>query len=137
MAKINKLILIVDDEPQNRKLFRDVLKHKGYTTIEAENGRQGVEMAEKFMPDLILMDMHLPIMDGIEATKHLLSNESTSRIPIVALTASVMPGDRERILEAGCQGYISKPVHISDLLSSVAEYLSLDYSKPSSGDDHG
>ncbi|WP_051328411.1 response regulator [Desulfatirhabdium butyrativorans] len=123
MNKPEKTILIVEDEPQNRKLFRDVLRFKGYATIEATDGQQGVEMAKKFLPDLILMDMNLPVMDGLEATAILIHASTTRHIPIIAITAYAMPGDKERILAAGCRGYISKPVHIADLVEQVARFF--------------
>lgn len=124
MNTSEKTILIVEDEPQNRKLFRDVLQFKGYAVIEATDGQQGVEMAREFQPDLILMDMNLPVMGGLDATAILNSTSATRHIPIIAITAYAMPGDKERILEAGCRGYISKPIHVTDLLEQVARYFS-------------
>lgn len=132
-----KTILIVEDEPQNRKLFRDVLEFHGYATIEAADGRRGIEMANQLAPDLILMDMGLPGMNGIEATRILVGAEATRRIPIVAITAFAMPGDKEKILEAGCRDYIAKPIHIPDLLNKVAEYLGSEPSPVADGENHG
>jgi CheY-like chemotaxis protein len=95
--------------------------------VEAGDGAQGVRMAREFQPDLILMDVQLPVMDGIAATRRLAGEPSTRRIPVVALTAYAMPGDRERILAAGCRGYISKPVSIPDLLAKIAAYKEPDH----------
>jgi len=124
MAKKKKeIILIVEDDPKNLKLFRDILQFKGYITIEATNGQQGVALAKEHKPDLILMDMQLPVMDGIEAIKIIKHDETTKGAVIVALTAYAMPGDKERMLAAGCHDYISKPVHIPEFLKKVAGYL--------------
>ncbi len=121
--KENKTILIVEDEPHNLKLFRDILQFNGYTTIEATDGRQGIDMARQYQPDLVLMDMELPVMGGIEATKRLKQDAETRHITIVALTANAMPGDKEKILAAGCQDYISKPFRLNDFLKKVAGYM--------------
>ncbi|MFC1933972.1 response regulator [Chloroflexota bacterium] len=119
---MGKVILIVDDEPKNLKLFGDLLRKFGYTTIEATDGKQGVELAKARKPDLILMDIMMPNMDGIEATRTLKADASTGSIPIVALTSYAMAGDKERILQAGCDEYITKPVDIKEFLKKVAEY---------------
>ncbi len=119
-----KVILIVEDEQKNLKLIRDLLQKFGYTTIEATDGKQGVEMAKATNPDLILMDMQMPVMDGLAATRILKADPTTSNIPIVALTANAMKGDEEKIREAGCDGYIAKPVDIKELLKEVSKYLS-------------
>ena len=114
-----KKILIVEDEPRNLKLLRDLLQRIGYETIEATDGEQGVELARARNPDLILMDIMMPKMDGIEATRILKTDTATKNIPILALTSYAMKGDRERTLEAGCDGYIAKPVDIQELLKAV------------------
>lgn len=119
-----KKILIVEDEPRNLKLFRDLLQRIGYETIEATDGEQGVELARARNPDLILMDIMMPKMDGIEATRILKADTATKNIPIIALTSYAMKGDRERTLEAGCDGYIAKPVDIQELLKAVEHFLS-------------
>jgi CheY-like chemotaxis protein len=119
----NKTILIVEDEPQNRKLFRDVLQYRGYTVLEAMDGREGIALARKHFPDLILMDIQMPVMDGISATRALKQNEITRHIRVVALTANAMPGDKEKILEAGCHDYISKPFRLHEFLEKIKEYL--------------
>ena len=119
-----KVILIVDDEPRNLKLFRDLLQASGYTTIEATDGEQGVELARARKPDLILIDVQVPVMDGLEATRILKADATTGNIPILALTSYAMKGDKERILKAGCDGYLAKPLDIKELLKTVTEYLS-------------
>ena len=119
-----RVILIVEDEPRNRKLFRDLLQLKGYATLEATNGKQGVEIAKEKKPDLILMDILMPIMDGLEATRILKTDVETKGIPIIALTSYAMKGDEERICEAGCNAYMTKPIDTREFLKKVAEYLS-------------
>ena len=121
---MTKLILIVEDEPKNLTLLRDLLQVSGYKTIEATDGEQGVELAKSKKPDLILMDVQMPKMDGLEATRILKADATTSNIPVLALTSYAMKGDKERILEAGCDGYLAKPLDIKELLKIVAEYLS-------------
>jgi CheY-like chemotaxis protein len=119
----NRTILIVEDELQNRKLFRDVLQYRGYTVFEAMNGKEGVALANQHLPDLILMDIQMPVMDGLSATRILKQNETTRDIMVVALTANAMPGDKEKILEAGCHDYISKPFRLHEFLEKIKEYL--------------
>ena len=119
-----KVILIVEDEQKNLKLIRDLLQKFGYTTIEATDGKQGVELAKTRRPDLILMDVQMPVMDGLEATRILKADATTKNIPIVVLTSYAMKGDKERILEAGCNEYLSKPIDIRELLKTVSKYLS-------------
>ena len=119
-----KVILIVEDEPKNLTLLRDLLQVSGYKTIEATDGEKGVELAKARKPGLILMDIQMPEMDGLEATRILKTDATTSNIPVLALTAYAMKGDEERILEAGCDGYLTKPFDIKELLKEVAENLS-------------
>ncbi len=121
---MTKVILIVEDEPKNLTLLRDLLQVSGYLTIEATNGKQGVELAKSKKPDLILMDVQMPVMDGLEATRILKADTTTGNIPILALTSYAMKGDEEKILEVGCDGYLAKPFDIQELLKQVAEYLS-------------
>lgn len=121
---MQKVILIVEDDPQNRKLFRDLLAFRGYTTLEAMDGKQGVEIALERKPDLIVMDIQMPVMDGLEATRILKADDATREIPVIALTALAMEGDEERILEAGFDGYIAKPIDTREFLKMVSEYLS-------------
>jgi len=117
-----KKILIVDDEPKNLKLMHDLLQMNGYDTVEAVDGEQGVTLATITKPDLILMDIMMPKMDGLEATRIIKAGETTKNVPIIALTSFAMDGDRERILSAGCDGYITKPVNIHELLKTVENY---------------
>ncbi|HZI82965.1 MAG TPA: response regulator [Casimicrobiaceae bacterium] len=117
------LILIVEDNERNLKLVRDVLQVKGFETIESGTAEQGIELAAERMPDLILMDIQLPGMNGIDALKVLRANPDTAKIPVVAVTASVMQQDRTLITEAGFDGYIGKPINIKEFLESVNRAL--------------
>ena len=118
-----KVILIVEDEPTNRKLVGDLLKRIGYITIEATDGKQGVELARAKKPDLILMDIQMPVMDGLEATRILKADATTKNIPVLALTSYAMEGDKERILEAGCDGYLTKPIDIQEFVKEVTNLI--------------
>jgi len=120
-------ILVVEDNPQNMRLVRKILKHAGYTVLEAENGMEGIAVTEYERPDLILMDVNLPDIDGLEATARLRGIPEVSHTPIIALTANAMVGDREKALEAGCDGYLPKPVSRMELLNTVADYLAGNY----------
>ena len=122
-GNVAKVVLIVDDEPKNLKLFRDLLQVAGYTVIEATDGKQGVELARTRKPNLILMDIQMPVMDGLEATRILKADATTRDIPIVALTSYAMSGDEQRMLQAGCDGYIAKPIDIHSFLKKVGEYF--------------
>lgn len=112
-------ILLVEDHPMNRDMLSRRLVRSGFTVLCATDGREGVEMACQCMPDLILMDMSLPEIDGWEATRRLKRIRETARIPIIALTAHAMSGDREKALEAGCDDYHPKPVDFSRLLQQI------------------
>lgn len=118
------VILIFEDDPKNLKLIRDLLQILNYKTFEATDGKQGVQLARDIKPDLILMDIQMPVLDGFEATKILKTDEDTKDIPIIALTACVMKGDIKKISEAGCDGYISKPIDTRKFMKKVTEYLS-------------
>ena len=120
-----KTILIVEDDPKSLTLVRDLLQVSGYSTIEATDGKLGIELARTKKPDLILMDIQMPEIDGLEATRILKMDTTTRNIPIIALTAFAMKGDKERVLEAGCDGYLIKPIDIKELLKTVTEYLSV------------
>ncbi len=126
---MEKVILIVEDDPKNLKLFRDLLQVSGYTTLEAADGKQGVELTREEKPDLILMDIHMPVMDGLEATKLLKNDDVTKDIPIIALTAYAMKGDEEKMREAGFDGYISKPIDVKGFLKKISEVISRDEKK--------
>ena len=116
-------ILVVEDNEKNMKLFRDVLEATGYRLLEATTGEQAVELAATHSPNLVLMDIQLPDIDGVEALGRLRGNERTASIPVVALTAQAMQDDRKRFLDAGFDGYISKPVDVVEFVRTVKEYL--------------
>ena len=116
----NELILIVEDNPQNQKLARDVLQVKGYRVLVAETAEAGIPMALKEKPDLVLMDIHLPGMNGIEALARLRGDAGTKAIPVFAFTASVMPQDRREITSAGFDGFVSKPINLKEFLDTIA-----------------
>jgi two-component system cell cycle response regulator DivK len=118
-------ILLVEDNEKNMKLFRDVLRAAGYETLEATTGGRAVELAIAHEPDLVLMDVQLPDLDGVEALGRLRADERTASIPVLALTAQAMLGDRERFLAAGFDGYVSKPVDIVALVDTVNVVLKL------------
>jgi two-component system cell cycle response regulator DivK len=117
-------VLVVEDNDKSMKLFRDVLEVSGYSTLEATTGEQAVELAVAHEPALVLMDVHLPGIDGVEALGQLRRDKRTSSIPVVALTAQAMSGDRDRFLDAGFDGYLSKPVDVNELLRAVREHCS-------------
>jgi two-component system cell cycle response regulator DivK len=119
----NELILIVEDNEKNRRLARDILQVKGYRILEAETAEIGLELAPKEKPDLVLMDIQLPGMNGIQALKKLREAEATRAIPVLAFTASVMPQDRREIMEAGFDGFLAKPINLKEFIASVAKAL--------------
>ena len=119
---MSKTVLIVEDEPKNLKLVRDLLQRFGYAAIEATDGEQGISLARERQPDLILMDVMMPKMDGLEATRILKADAVTKDIPIIALTSYAMKGDKEKALEAGCNRYIAKPVDIKELLRLIENF---------------
>ena len=118
-----ELILIVEDNEKNMKLVRDLLQVKGYETLETERAEEGIQMAREKKPDLILMDIQLPGMNGIEALCRLRDDPGTHDIPVVAVTASAMSQDREKIMAAGFDGYQRKPLEIKEFLAVVGEML--------------
>ena len=120
---MNKKILVVEDNPDNRILITDVLTSLDYETVVAVDGEEGVQAAEKEIPDLILMDLSLPKMDGWTATGRIKANPDLEHIPVIALTAHAMVGDREKALQAGCDDYISKPIDLRELANKLQEYL--------------
>ena len=117
------LILIVEDNDKNLKLVRDVLQVKGYATIEAGNAEDGIVLARERKPDLILMDIQLPGMNGIEAIGVLRADPATADIPVAAVTASVMPQDRNKITQAGFNAYVGKPINLKEFLDTVRKLL--------------
>jgi two-component system, cell cycle response regulator DivK len=116
-------ILLVEDNEMNRDMLSRRLVRNGYEVFLAMDGQQGLDMALSERPDLILMDMSLPVMDGWEATRRIKANDATRRIPVIALTAHAMAGDREKALEVGCDDYDTKPVEISRLVGKIAALL--------------
>jgi two-component system cell cycle response regulator DivK len=118
-----KTILIVEDNEKNMKLARDVLQAQGYATLEAVTGEDGVRLAREHRPDLVLMDIQLPGISGIEALAQLRADGATASIPVVAVTASVMQTDRRDIMAAGFDGYIGKPISLRPFLATVREHL--------------
>ncbi|MBK9209292.1 MAG: response regulator [Anaerolineales bacterium] len=116
-------ILYVEDNPDNRNLIRRVLNAEGYSVVEAINGKQAIEKLESNSVDLILMDINMPDMDGYTLTAKIKAIQKYSKIPIVAVTANVMRGDREKSLEAGCDGYIQKPIDIDALAQQIERFI--------------
>jgi CheY-like chemotaxis protein len=116
-------ILLVEDNEMNRDMLSRRLKRKGYDVVSANDGARGITMAQSETPDLILMDISLPIMDGLQATRQLKAAPDTQGIPIIALTAHAMAGDREKCLEAGCNDYATKPVEFPQLLAKIESFL--------------
>jgi two-component system cell cycle response regulator DivK len=120
---MGRKILYVEDNPLNMRLVRKILQNAGYKMLEAMDGLSGVEMAQNERPDLILMDINLPDIDGLAATLRIKSTPTLAHIPIIALTANTMHGDRERFMEAGCDGYIPKPIAKNELLTMISNFL--------------
>ncbi len=117
-----KTVLYIEDNPHNRRLVRRTLQRRGYEMVEADNGVTGLEMVRELTPPLVLLDIGLPQMDGIEVVKHIKADTELQKIPVIALTASAMRGDRERFLAAGCDDYLSKPIQVLELLQMVKQY---------------
>jgi two-component system, cell cycle response regulator DivK len=123
LSSSKKTILIVEDNDLNLKLFRDLLGANGYDTVETKEGYEAITLTKTLRPDLILMDIQLPEISGLEVTKRIKADKDISHIPIIAVTAFAMRNDEEKILHAGCQGYVSKPISIVDFLASVRYFL--------------
>jgi len=120
---MGKTVLIVEDNELNMKLFHDLLEAHGYTTIETRNGIEALDLARKHRPDLILMDIQLPEVSGLEVTKWIKEDDDLRSIPIVAVTAFAMKGDEERIRQGGCEAYLSKPISVSKFLETVRHFM--------------
>jgi two-component system, cell cycle response regulator DivK len=118
-----KTVLIVEDNELNMKLFNDLLEAHGYQTLKTSNGVEAVEIARSHRPDLILMDIQLPEVSGLEVTRWLKADEELKRIPVVAITAFAMKGDEERIREGGCEAYLSKPISVVKFVETVRNFL--------------
>ena len=119
----NELILVVEDNEKNRKLVRDVLTFKGYRLAEAETGEEGVRLARELHPDLVLMDIQLPGINGITALGQIREDPGIRHTPVIAVTASAMTHDRQKIMAAGFDGYQSKPINVKEFLAAVREML--------------
>jgi two-component system cell cycle response regulator DivK len=122
MYKPTKSVLVVEDNDLNMKLFHDVLEAGGYNVLQATDGMEGWRMAREHRPDLILMDIQLPEVSGLEVTKWLKDDETLKSIPVIAITAFAMTGDKVKILEGGCDAYISKPISIPDFLQTIDRF---------------
>lgn len=117
-----RIVLYIEDNFHNRRIVNKVLASRGFTVVEAEDGEQGLEMVRAMRPPLVLLDITLPGMDGIEVVKNVKSDETVQHIPVIAVTASAMRGDKERFLEAGCDDYLSKPIQVSELIDMVEKH---------------
>lgn len=120
---MSRTILIVEDNELNMKLFNDLLQAHGYNTLQAKDGRVVVELTRKNRPDLILMDIQLPEISGLEITKMLKADDDLRSIPVVAVTAFAMKGDEQKIRNGGCDGYIAKPISVASFLQTVSRFL--------------
>ena len=121
-----KTVMIVEDNELNMKLFNDLLEAKGYQTIQTRNGLEALDLARAHKPNLILMDIQLPEVSGLEVTKWLKEDDTLHKIPVIAVTAFAMKGDEERIRQGGCEAYISKPISVAKFLETIETYLSND-----------
>ncbi|MBN2071621.1 MAG: response regulator [Candidatus Krumholzibacteriota bacterium] len=116
-------ILLIEDNEKNAYLISFILKNSGYRVVEAMDGKTGISMVREIVPDLILLDIQLPVMDGYAIARELARDQKLKKIPIVAVTSYAMPGDRERIMDAGCAGYIEKPINPATFVSEFEKYL--------------
>ncbi|MEQ8178588.1 MAG: response regulator [Amphiplicatus sp.] len=123
MSAAPKTVLIVEDNELNMKLFHDLLEAHGYSTLQARTGPEALALAAQHRPDLILMDIQLPEISGLQVTQQLKNNDSLSSIPVIAVTAFAMKGDEERIRAGGCEDYIAKPISVAGFLEKVKRYL--------------
>ncbi|MEM8701655.1 MAG: response regulator [Pseudomonadota bacterium] len=121
-----KTVLIVEDNELNMKLFHDLLEAHGYNTLQTRTGIEALQLARDHHPDLILMDIQLPEVSGLEVTKWIKEDDTISSIPVIAVTAFAMKGDEERIRQGGCEAYISKPISVAKFLETVRAYLGED-----------
>ena len=120
---MTKTVLIVEDNELNMKLFHDLLDAQGYMTLETREGLQALSLARQHRPDLILMDIQLPEISGLEVTKWLKEDDDLAHIPVIAVTAFAMKGDEERIREGGCEAYLSKPISVGKFIETVRHFL--------------
>jgi len=122
-ADVPKTILIIEDNDLNMKLFSDLLEAHGYATLKTKDGIEALELVRTHKPDLIIMDIQLPEVSGLEVTRWIREDESISHIPIIAVTAFAMKGDEEKILQSGCEAYVSKPISVTEFLGTVEKFL--------------
>jgi two-component system cell cycle response regulator DivK len=118
-----KTILIVEDNELNMKLFRDVLEAHGYDTLEANDGREAFRMVQEDRPDLVLMDIQLPEISGLEVIRWIKEDDDLKSVPVIAVTAFAMKGDEEKILNGGCEAYIAKPISVNEFIETIAQTL--------------
>ena len=118
-----KTVLVVEDNELNMKLFHDLLEGIGYNIVETRNGLEAIDLARKHKPDLILMDIQLPEVSGLEVTKWIKEDDALRHIPVIAVTAFAMKGDEERIRQGGCEAYMSKPISVGKFIETVKAYL--------------
>ena len=118
-----KRVMIVEDNELNMKLFRDLIEASGYETVQTRNGLEALELARQHKPDLILMDIQLPEVSGLEITKRLKADDELHTIPVIAVTAFAMKGDEERIRQGGCEAYMSKPISVPKFVETIKNYL--------------
>ena len=116
-------ILIVEDNEKNMKLVRDILRHNGYDTIEATTGEEGVRLAAERRPDVVLMDIQLPDIDGIEALRRIRAEPALDRVPVIAVSASVMPDDQQKIVNSGFEAFVTKPINLKQFLETVKRFV--------------
>ena len=122
-ATSSKTIMIVEDNELNMKLFNDLLEINGYNVVQTPDGRDALELARKHKPDLILMDIQLPEISGMDITKMLKADAELKHIPVIAVTAFAMKGDEEKFIEGGCEAYISKPISVASFLETIANFV--------------
>jgi two-component system cell cycle response regulator DivK len=123
MDHMSKTVLIVEDNDLNMKLFHDLLDAHGYKTLQTKDGMQALELARTHRPDLIIMDIQLPEVSGLEVTKWLKEDDQLHTIPVVAVTAFAMKGDEEKIRQGGCEGYLAKPISVATFIATVKRFL--------------
>jgi two-component system, cell cycle response regulator DivK len=123
MPEKNSTVLLVEDNEDNLLIYSTILRHSGFTVLEARDGQAGIDTAKRDLPGLILMDVSIPLIDGLEATRRLKQDETTKHIPIIALTAHALASDQQKAIEAGCDAYISKPAEPRIVLAAVKRYL--------------
>lgn len=124
MSTMAKTILIVEDNELNMKLFHDLLEAQGYSTLQTKDGLEALKLAREHKPDLILMDIQLPEVSGLEVTKWLKDDDELKHIPVIAVTAFAMKGDEEKIRQGGCEAYIAKPISVAHFLETVQRFIS-------------